>query len=780
MLCRVISCRAFFVWLAMAATGAVQAAESARMDTFVTPSGDAGYFSLSLSPDMARPNDRPRDVVVLFDTSASQTGVFRERGFEMLHTFLSVLPPDDRVCLMAVDVHAVPLTQGFVQPAGPELRTALTQLEQRVPLGSTDMVAATEAILTAYADRPANGRSRAAVYLGDGLSPTRLLSPPRLKQFTEQFITQQIPVICYAIGPRFDAQLLGVLANTTGGSLLIDDEQVNPRVAGQRLADTARGWVIWPDQLALPEGFQPVYYRGARPLRFDRDTILLGTFTPGDKMSERVDVRLTGTLSDKRVALRWQVVPRQPNDDQAYLAQLVDLARHDGGINLPTAGTAALDAVRRFIDAGAHNLARLGRQAAVTGDLASARQLADEAARLDPSDQNALVLRHAVDRKLASVRTASLASKNGDDDAPAADALPPQEADDGQLLDEVERQRRVMEGFMRAEVRNALKEANSRMATDPEGVRDLLKLTLDKVRRTSEVGPDLRAQLSDQIEAALRAANRQAVVNSETILQRQQIAAEGEARERINRELFLQEQKVDQLMARFNALMDEERYRDAEALADIAEEMEPGRAGLRGAELTARMVGWTADMTQIRDMRHKGFVDATMQIELSHVPTADEPPILYPDPEVWQLLTERRKKYKAVDLTQHGPNESKILAALDDKTELDFAEQPLTDVVDYLKQRHDIEIQLDSKALTDAGIGTDTPISRVIKGITLRSALKLLLSELDLTYVIKNEVLMITSKTEAENMLSTRVYPVADLVIPIPQGGMRMGGRGMF
>ena len=57
-----------------------------------------------------------------------------------------------------------------------------------------------------------------------------------------------------------------------------------------------------------------------------------------------------------------------------------------------------------------------------------------------------------------------------------------------------------------------------------------------------------------------------------------------------NRELLLQGKQGDQLMARFNALMDEERYRDAETLAHIAEETGFHKAGLRGAELTARMV----------------------------------------------------------------------------------------------------------------------------------------------------------------------------------------------
>ncbi|HET6879421.1 MAG TPA: VWA domain-containing protein [Pirellulales bacterium] len=759
---------------------AVDAAEYATMDTFVDPASDEGYFALSLSPNVAQPETSAHDLVVLFDTSASQAGDYRARALEALAGFLEALPPNDRVDLWAVDVNAVRLTNDFVAPQSPELNAALAQLERRVPLGSTDMDAAINAIITSFNGPPVAGRARAAVYLGDGLSSSHLVTADRLRQFAERCTSGKIPVTCYAIGPRLDGQLMGALANATGGSVLFDEdeEQSSANAAGRQLADAVRGWVIWPDKLSLPAGFQPVYYRDARPLRFDRSTVLLGTFKPGNKVLGQVNVTLRGTLAGKPLEMKWQITPRQSSDDQAYLAQLVELARHDKGVSLPTAGAPALEEVRQLMAAGAHYLARLGRQAATVGDFASARQLADQAARLDPSDQEALILQRAAANKQPLTKTASFVQRARKDDPTATDDAPPREADDGELLDEIERQRRVVAGFLKAEVRNALNQARSRMATDPQGAGDSLKLLLDKVQHTSEAGPELRAQLSDQIEAALRAVNRQAVVQSETELQRQQVIAEGEARERINRELFLQEQKVDQLMQRFNALMDEERFRDAEALADIAEELKPGRAGLRGAELTARMVGWTADMTQIRDMRHKGYVDATMQIELAHVPTSDEPPILYPDPEVWQLLTERRKKYKAVDLKSNGPTEEAILAALDEKTELDFAEQPLSDVIDYLKQRHDIEIQLDQKALTDAGVGSDTPITRSIKGITLRSALKLILSELDLTYLIRNEVLMITSKTEAESMLTTRVYPVADLVIPVAPLIMRgMGGR---
>jgi hypothetical protein len=111
-----------------------------------------------------------------------------------------------------------------------------------------------------------------------------------------------------------------------------------------------------------------------------------------------------------------------------------------------------------------------------------------------------------------------------------------------------------------------------------------------------------------------------------------------------------------------------------------------------------------------------------------------------------------------------GENVTRIEAALASPTELDFVETPLQEVIDYLKTQYGIEIQLDAKAVDDVGIGTDVPVTVDLKGISLRSALNLVLRRLNLTWTIEDEVLMITTPEEAENRLDTRVYDVADLV----------------
>ena len=107
-----------------------------------------------------------------------------------------------------------------------------------------------------------------------------------------------------------------------------------------------------------------------------------------------------------------------------------------------------------------------------------------------------------------------------------------------------------------------------------------------------------------------------------------------------------------------------------------------------------------------------------------------------------------------------------IKRCVDAPTQVEFVETPLKDVVDYLKDLHHIEIQLDSEALKEAGVDENTPITKNLKGILLRSRLESTLEQMPagLTYVIRDEVLLITSKAKAENMRVTKVYDVADLV----------------
>ena len=95
---------------------------------------------------------------------------------------------------------------------------------------------------------------------------------------------------------------------------------------------------------------------------------------------------------------------------------------------------------------------------------------------------------------------------------------------------------------------------------------------------------------------------------------------------------------------------------------------------------------------------------------------------------------------------------------------MDFTDAPLEEVVSFLQDTYQIPIQLDLPALEEIGIGPDEPVTISVYGVSLRSALRLMLKQLGLTYIIQDEVLLITTPEEAESQLTVCVYDVRDLV----------------
>jgi len=108
--------------------------------------------------------------------------------------------------------------------------------------------------------------------------------------------------------------------------------------------------------------------------------------------------------------------------------------------------------------------------------------------------------------------------------------------------------------------------------------------------------------------------------------------------------------------------------------------------------------------------------------------------------------------------------ENDIEAALKEPTTIEFVETPLKDVIDYLKDIHKIEIQLDAAGLKEAGVEDSTPISKSIKGISLADGLNMILDETELGWEVRYDVLLITNPGKLAEHRTTRLYEVGDLV----------------
>jgi hypothetical protein len=119
----------------------------------------------------------------------------------------------------------------------------------------------------------------------------------------------------------------------------------------------------------------------------------------------------------------------------------------------------------------------------------------------------------------------------------------------------------------------------------------------------------------------------------------------------------------------------------------------------------------------------------------------------------------------AEPLSHSALNEEKILAELEKPTDFDFSKTPLGSVADFIAGKHGMAVLIDEKALEEADMSVDTPITFHLKGTSLRSALRLMLEQLNLAIVVRDEVLQITTNERAETILIARSYPVGDLIL---------------
>jgi hypothetical protein len=239
----------------------------------------------------------------------------------------------------------------------------------------------------------------------------------------------------------------------------------------------------------------------------------------------------------------------------------------------------------------------------------------------------------------------------------------------------------------------------------------------------------------------------------------------------LHQNLVTRERQIDRQLTHANDLAARGQYRAAEEAAGA---LVNGNSTIVGtaAPLEAQMKVNIVEMQALAERRRQHLQEEFLNQDRQRAVDSDGQPIVYPSVDKWRQLSERRREWRENASTYRpSDGERRINRALQSVTSVNFQEMPLADVLDYLKHKFHIEIQLDSKGLTDENIGPSVPITKNLHNIKLRSILRLILGDLNLAYVVKDDVLLITSIEAADTMTTTRVYDVGDLVTPIPLPG---------
>lgn len=109
--------------------------------------------------------------------------------------------------------------------------------------------------------------------------------------------------------------------------------------------------------------------------------------------------------------------------------------------------------------------------------------------------------------------------------------------------------------------------------------------------------------------------------------------------------------------------------------------------------------------------------------------------------------------------------------ALAAPAEFDFVDTLLPDAVRSIAESSKINVLLDQKNLTDAGITPCTTLTNSVSAVSLRSALHLTLSQKDIAFVtVSDNSIMVTTADVAKQIKTPRLYVVRDLIAqPVSQ-----------
>ncbi len=96
----------------------------------------------------------------------------------------------------------------------------------------------------------------------------------------------------------------------------------------------------------------------------------------------------------------------------------------------------------------------------------------------------------------------------------------------------------------------------------------------------------------------------------------------------------------------------------------------------------------------------------------------------------------------------------------------------INDAIDFLRDVSGANIHVNWRALEGVGVGKDAQVNVRLRSVSLRKVLDLVLNEAGagsaLTYYVDQGVIEVTTREIADKDLFTKVYPIEDLIVDVP------------
>jgi hypothetical protein len=790
--------------------------------TYQTKDGDT-LFAEQLKFDLGEGSVRPRDYLIAVDTTASQGtegGVWLATAKLLAGKLIASCSPEDRVALWTINTEKCTqdLTRGFVEPA--QAAEGLQKLLKEYPSGAADLVKGLNKALATFQDKP--DRQQVIVYLGDGVSV--LGTPSDRTQLCADMVKREISFYPVPLGPRLDPQNLHALTSGTGGLPIRITPGEDLDAVAKRLHNALSVPVLYPQEVKLGDTVTEYFPTKLPPLRPDSPTLLVGQIKPGSKL----EVTVTGTVLGQKVTKKLSTDLPESEADNFFLCGMIQQWRSDKTVPALLKADRVLAYAYEQHQFARAELNALAEDALDHDQFDAAVRLYQQALQFDPHDQDAAVgldmakglQEHKFTKKELLEK---LQPKNDDvvteirgkdktklrvtreqlallqqDKEPIA-APPGAKQPPPDLLDEARKRQAINDERIKEETSEAIRQAERDLRNDPAGTIEKLRKTREDIRLNPNLSEPMRQQLLARVGGAL--GTFEPVAREQVRLRAQQErvlaqAAARDARAAVEQDM---ENRIKSRMLRFHDYMNQGRedlaYEQAQAIrADLVSQGAP----IPPAVTAAYIIGLNGtNLRQIRELeriRQERYLLAMMSVERSAVPFPDEPPVEFPKyigigklAKTWKEITDIRKaRYESTSFGLDTPRKTlemrdtlnKVVSKYDGITDPKIR---LSDVLDDLSLRMDVTFDVNEAAFREQDGGgvpdvMSTPIAEkpfpTMREVTWATVLRKVLSRIPAlsgaTYIIRRDVIEITTNKFAAAEKVIRVYPVADLVIPIP------------
>jgi tetratricopeptide (TPR) repeat protein len=776
-----------------------------------TPKGET-LFALQVKPklDADPAAGDPCDYLVLVDTSASKAQGPLAIAQELAHALARRLGRADRMALWTINTEAKNLSnKGFGHPSLGDLDDAFKQLDKEFPAGAVNLKDGLAKVLEQGVEQR-EGRRRVIVFLGDGTSVAGPLDAGDRAALCDTMVKNRISFFAVPVGRRLDGVNLHGLATATGGKVVRLQGSDTAEKWADRLREAVAVPVVYPTEMTLSAGVSEALPTRLPPLRPDVPTLVVGRLDKAD----RIDLAVAGKVGDRDVRFTVSHKVPQPEAENFFLAGMVDQWRQDKERPALMAADRALAYAYDTNQMARADLLAKADWALQKDRLDAALRLFQQALELDPNAVEAKngirvteglrdgklnrrdlremlkpkagdrVARLQGDGRVVHLNAEQLAQADARRQEPLAPPVAPPDP-----LAEVRARQAVADQQATQVVNDAIRQARRLVETDPDGAHDLLKRTLDGVRNNPDISPRTRTALSDRLERSLQAIDlRGATVRRN---QAEDLAARAAAANRrdILAQIRLIQDQIRERMRVFHNLMDQAReqeaYRQANAIRmDLINKGLPVPPAVTAAYAVG-LAGYNLrEYQELRRVSEERWLATMLEVDRSHVPFPDEPPVEFPPAAAWKALSDSRiRKYSST--TFQGEIPRAVYEMEDSLTRtvnwqgIDDPKTTLAEALDVLhKQYPQLNFDVNEKAFenenlkdvlkTEVASPNAIPPMRTTLGTVLRKILARVPVGSGATFLIRPDRIEITTGTFASAEKAVRVYPVADLVLPIP------------